>query len=62
MKRKNIKEKYKNNKRSNDKLDNSLSLETIKDIDNDNMIEMDEEDDDDKIDIEEQNNINIEKY
>ena len=61
MKRKNIKEKSKNNKRSNDELDNSLSLETIKDIDNDNMIEMDEEDDDDKIDIEEQNNINIEE-
>ena len=62
MKRKTIKEKSKNNKKGEEKLDNSLSLETIKDIDldNDNMIE-EEEVDGNNIDIEEQNSINIEE-
>ncbi len=55
MKRKNINEKSKNNKKCDDRLDNSYSLETIKDNDSDNILEIDEEVDDDKIDIEEDN-------
>ena len=61
MKKKNIMEKSKNNKKDDDKLDNSFSLETIKDIDNDIMIEVDKEEDDIKLYFEEQNNKNIEE-
>lgn len=49
------------NKKRYDKLNNSFSLESIKDIENDNMVEINEEIDDNKLDIEEQNNSNIEE-